>query len=236
MVQFLTDNTLGRTWYEMMQGETKLAHLDYLVRRSKRGLSGTRDENSARVRQPTTDEAQPGRSCFPADVCTMPFRAKKDPRDLRILDPACGSGHFLLYTFDLLHHDLRKRRGPMQGLRASPKPAPKALRADFGRAESTLCYVLTIPELILRQRNLHGVDIDPRCAQIAALALWMRAQRALSDFGIKRSSRPRVGGTNVVTAEPMPGDAAQRADFLANLDPKIGPTCSAHLRTNDAGR
>ena len=27
---------------------------------------------------------------------------KKDPRDLRVLDPACGSGHFLLYAFDLL--------------------------------------------------------------------------------------------------------------------------------------
>src|SRR5271166_1817253 len=29
-------------------------------------------------------------------------RPTKDPRDLRILDPACGSGHFLLYSFDLL--------------------------------------------------------------------------------------------------------------------------------------
>ena len=29
-------------------------------------------------------------------------RRAKDPRDLRILDPACGSGHFLLYAFDLL--------------------------------------------------------------------------------------------------------------------------------------
>ena len=27
---------------------------------------------------------------------------RKDPRDLRVLDPACGSGHFLLYAFDLL--------------------------------------------------------------------------------------------------------------------------------------
>ena len=29
-------------------------------------------------------------------------RPRKDPRDLRVLDPACGSGHFLLYCFDLL--------------------------------------------------------------------------------------------------------------------------------------
>src|SRR5262249_21941739 len=32
----------------------------------------------------------------------IPYRAKKDPRDLKVLDPACGSGHFLLYCFDLL--------------------------------------------------------------------------------------------------------------------------------------
>ena len=32
----------------------------------------------------------------------IPHRSKKDPRDLKILDPACGSGHFLLYCFDLL--------------------------------------------------------------------------------------------------------------------------------------
>ena len=31
-----------------------------------------------------------------------PVLLAKDPRDLRILDPACGSGHFLLYSFDLL--------------------------------------------------------------------------------------------------------------------------------------
>ena len=29
-------------------------------------------------------------------------RQKKDPREIKILDPACGSGHFLLYAFDLL--------------------------------------------------------------------------------------------------------------------------------------
>jgi hypothetical protein len=32
----------------------------------------------------------------------VPFRPKQDPRELKILDPACGSGHFLLYAFDLL--------------------------------------------------------------------------------------------------------------------------------------
>ncbi len=33
---------------------------------------------------------------------TFAPRPKKDPRDLRVLDPARGSGHFLLYAFDIL--------------------------------------------------------------------------------------------------------------------------------------
>ena len=35
-------------------------------------------------------------------------RELKDPRDFRILDPACGSGHFLLYSFDLLEQMYRE--------------------------------------------------------------------------------------------------------------------------------
>ena len=70
VVQFLTDNTLGRIWYEMRGTNTVLAErCAYMVRK-------------------------PGEEFAP--------RAKKDPRDLRVLDPACGSGHFLLYAFDLL--------------------------------------------------------------------------------------------------------------------------------------
>src|SRR5215471_15595980 len=70
VVQFLTDNTLGRIWYEMRSTSTVLAErCKYMVRK-------------------------PGEKFL--------VRAKMDPRDLRVLDPACGSGHFLLYAFDLL--------------------------------------------------------------------------------------------------------------------------------------
>jgi hypothetical protein len=69
VVQFLVDNTLGRMWYEMRQGETAIkAHCQYLVWQPNETFS----------------------------------RQKKDPRDITVLDPACGSGHFLLYCFDVL--------------------------------------------------------------------------------------------------------------------------------------
>ena len=74
VVRFLVDNTLGRIWYEMMAGQTRLSETcEYMV---DRGLGGS--------------------------VLYHTRRQKKDPRDIRIIDPACGSGHFLLYCFDLL--------------------------------------------------------------------------------------------------------------------------------------
>ena len=69
--------------------------------------------------------------------------------------------------------------------------------------------------------NLHGVDIDPRCAQIAALALWLRAQRAWKEIGVAGADRPRIQRTHIVVAEPMPGDAALTDEFAAQLDPPL---------------
>ena len=151
------------------------------------------------------------------------LRPAKDPRDLRVLDPACGSGHFLLYCFDLLAGD------PSRGLdgiyleawRAKEQPLSHAtgnsLRHDYPTEEALL---KAVPELILRH-NLHGVDIDPRAAQIAALALWMRAQRGFQEAKIPAAERPPIRRTNVVTAEPMPGDQLLVHEFSTGLEPRV---------------
>ena len=150
-------------------------------------------------------------------------RPAKDPRDLRVLDPACGSGHFLLYCFDLLAGD------PSRGLagiyleawRAEEQPLSQAtgnsLRHDYPTEEALL---KAVPELILRH-NLHGVDIDTRAAQIAALALWIRAQRGFQEAGIPAGERPPIRRTNVVTAEPMPGDQLLVHEFSTGLEPRV---------------
>lgn len=324
VVQFLTDNTLGRIWYEMRGTKTVLADkCEYMVRK-------------------------PGETFAP--------RAKKDPRDLRVLDPACGSGHFLLYAFDLLlaiyeeaweeqyavcsrlnavgsrqngdgdgreelpgldcvaegdgscGDDLRRdevlsegrdlwahesspqsggvdpferrgRPGAGIGSRVSSFPVDRAWigagggdsghdrsapdvceRGDSpvdpgsgGRSGSINQRALEIalaeigydysdsaysplptafPTLqALRQavpglalaHNLHGVDIDPRCAQIAQLALWMRAQKAYRDFGIGRGDRAQIRRSNIVVAEPLVADDQIAKEFVAKLgDAELG--------------
>jgi hypothetical protein len=184
VVQFLTDNTLGRLWLEMHGPETQLTKIcEYLVRSSDESVKS---------------------------------RKRIDPRDLRILDPACGSGHFLLYSFDLLLI-IYEEAWSAEGMTASNGAAARTLRDDYS---DLIELHRAVPRLIV-EKNLCGVDIDPRCAQIAALALWLRAQRAWKDYGVPASDRPRIHRTHVVLAEPMPGDAGLVDEFAARLDPPL---------------
>jgi len=211
VVQFLTDNTLGRTWYEMMQGDTQIAHLDYLVRRPNEVFLAEGES----APESDTDDSELSQEELLQQTVHVPFRKKKDPRDLHILDPACGSGHFLLYTFDLLITIFEEAWVDAGAAAFTATGTP--LRADY---ESLEDLRRAMPELILRY-NLHGVDIDPRAAQIAALALWMRAQRAYNQFEVDRAQRPPITKTNIVVAEPMPGDAELVDEFAASLKPAV---------------
>lgn len=69
------------------------------------------------------------------------------PEDITFCDPACGSGHILVYAFELLFK----------------------MYAERGYRERD------IPHLILT-KNLSGMEIDERAAQIASLALCMCAR------------------------------------------------------------
>ena len=69
------------------------------------------------------------------------------PEDISLCDPACGSGHILVYAFELL--------------------SKMYLERGYHERE--------IPELVL-SKNLHGMEIDSRAAQIARLALAMCAR------------------------------------------------------------
>ncbi len=211
VVQFLTDNTLGRTWFEMMLGETKLADLDYLVRRPNEVFLAE-GETAPEQEDDDADLSQKERLKRPVDI---PFRAKKDPRDLRILDPACGSGHFLLYALDLLVTIYEEAWNDKKA--AVSTLTEKRLSDEYSSLEDLRQH---IPLFILKH-NLYGIDIDPRAAQIAALALWMRAQRAYNEFGISRDDRRGIEKTNIVVAEPMPGDSALVEEFASGLTPPV---------------
>ncbi|MDR3485708.1 MAG: BREX-1 system adenine-specific DNA-methyltransferase PglX [Bradyrhizobium sp.] len=201
VVEFLTDNTLGRTWYEMCQGQTLLkSRCHYLVRRLNEKFAQPGDQSiDAGARRERTQEDLVG------ETASIPYRAPKDPRAMRVLDPACGSGHFLLYCFDLFEVIYDEAWEAGIGTLRQEYPKKDALKRS-------------VPELILHH-NLFGIDIDPRAAQIGSLAIWMRAQRAWD--GLPRTERPVIRRANIVVAEPMPGEADLLDEFCQGLEPTI---------------
>ena len=81
-----------------------------------------------------------------------------NPKEIKICDPACGSGHMLTYAFDLLY----------------------AIYEEEGYEPSE------IPKKILNH-NLYGIEIDERAGVLAAFALTMKArakQRRFFNKGI----------------------------------------------------
>ena len=90
------------------------------------------------------------------------FRRVSSPEEITLIDPACGSGHFLCYAFDLLAAMYEER-----GYR----------RRD-------------IPQFIL-ERNLTGIEIDRRAAALTSFALTMKACEWDGRF-LRRGVAPKV--------------------------------------------
>ena len=212
VVEFLTDNTLGRIWYEMHKGCTILKEeCRYLVRHSNEVFLAA-GESAPADRE---NEYNLSQEILLRTPIYIDHRPKKDPRDLHVIDPACGSGHFLLYSFDLLERIYEEAWGDHD----SPKSevTGRTLGEEF---ESLDDLRRAAPKLII-EHNLHGIDIDPRAVQIAALALWLRAHKAWTNLSLKAAERPRIARSSIVTAEPMPGEVNMRREFAADLKPRV---------------
>lgn len=74
-----------------------------------------------------------------------------DPYRIRVLDPACGSGSFLIEAFDVLDRHLAQHG--MEDHRVHPRKR----------------------RLHILQHNLYGVDLDPQAVEVARLNLLLRA-------------------------------------------------------------
>ena len=88
------------------------------------------------------------------------LRPKKPLHEIKLIDPASGSGNFLLYAFEFfykLYQDQIDNFG-----------------ADYDEDD--------IPQLII-ENNLHGVDLDDRAIQLAQLGLWIKAKQKRRSTG-----------------------------------------------------
>jgi type II restriction/modification system DNA methylase subunit YeeA len=132
IVRYLVENSLGRLWL-LNRPQSRI-----FLNMKERG----EDCYYIEPVQPETD-----------------FLKIDSPEEIKICDPACGSGHMLTYAFDLLY----------------------AIYEEEGYEPAE------IPEKILTH-NLYGIEIDERAGELAAFALTMKArakQRRLFNKGIK---------------------------------------------------
>lgn len=125
IVRYMVENSLGRLWIE--------GHPDDEL---KSGWKYYLDE----AQQEPEVQAQ-------LDKIRSEYAALK-PQDIKVIDPCMGSGHILVYAFDLLIQIYKK-----YGV------------SERDAAQSILQY------------NLYGLDIDDRAAQLAYFAVMMKARQ-----------------------------------------------------------
>ena len=155
VVRMLADNSLGKLYLEATGRDDAVPKAEALAP----------EERKERLVTPDDAPSVP-------ELCTylIPDEEPGDapefdhPRELRVIDPACGSGHFLLYAFDILERIWWAE-------------------TDLDRAE--------IPAKVL-EHNLYGVDIDLRSCQLSAFNLYLKARtRAEAEGGA--FDMPNVG-------------------------------------------
>ena len=99
------------------------------------------------------------------------FLRINSPEEIKICDPACGSGHMLVYAFDLLY----------------------SIYEEEGYAHSE------IPEKVL-SHNLFGIEIDKRAGELAAFALTMKARKKQHNF-LRNPVQPNICALQSISFE-----------------------------------
>lgn len=124
IVKYMVENSLGRLWLEGHPNEELQKEFKYYLEEAKQEPEV--EEELKKIREE---------------------HAKLKPEDIKVLDPCMGSGHILVYAFDVLYEIYKT--------------------AGYSERE--------IPRMIL-QNNLYGLDIDDRAAQLASFALIVKAR------------------------------------------------------------
>lgn len=160
VVKFLVDNTLGKMYLEMYPESNFIYDEDGKVK------------------------------YLIANAPTSQMRHPKKLEEIKLIDPACGSGNFLIYAFSLFY-DLYLNQIDQYD-------------ADYSRRD--------IPKLIV-ENNLYGVDLDERAVQLTQIALFIKAMQLKG----RRGAMPTY--THVVsTLFELPEYSKVKGAFISGSD------------------
>ena len=143
MVSFLLDNALGAWWATRRLNDSDLREVETEIElRRQAAIPGVPLQYLRFVRSEDTSEQKGWRAAAGA-FDGWPEHLE----DLKVLDPCCGSGHFLVAAFSML--------------------VPMRMTLEGSTARDAVDAVL--------RDNLHGLELDPRCVALAAFALALAA-------------------------------------------------------------
>ncbi len=169
IVRYLVENSLGRLWMRSHPNSTLVDRMPYYIP----------DEDDAVI-------STGGAERRSGEISPL------SPESITVIDPACGSGHILVYAFDLL----------------------VAMYEEEGYA------LRDIPRLVL-ENNLTGVEIDPRAAAMASFALTMKGRERDARF-LSRGVTPSIVTEVPVKLEgeelALVPDLADRAKLLDAME------------------
>ena len=140
MVSFLLDNSLGAWWVSHYPDHKDLLPFQYLRYAPEQTV-----QEGADYKETTIPAAGPFEQ-WP-----------KNLSELKMLDPCCGSGHFLVATLLML--------------------VPMRMKAEGLSADEAIARVLS--------ENIHGLELDQRCVEIAAFAVALEAWRYPESSGYR---------------------------------------------------
>lgn len=139
MVSFLLHNSLGAWWASRHPGKPCPVNLDYFR---------------------TLEDGTPAAGKFEGWPDSL--------ADFKLLDPCCGSGHFLVAAFLML--------------------VPMRMAAEGLSAKEAVNRVLA--------ENIHGLELDPRCVEIAvfavALEAWRYPDASGKPLGVREIPAPNI--------------------------------------------
>ncbi|MGB9484968.1 MAG: N-6 DNA methylase [Terriglobia bacterium] len=140
-------------------------------------------------------------------------------QDLSVLDPACGSGSFLIYAFDaLLTFYLAERERLKAEIQSRIEVAVKSgiprLAAEATHDPQILglkaqLELTRFAHARIIERHLYGVDLDPQAAEVASMNLLLKA--------LTRNERlPRILGDNIKIGNSLVSGVAPAAELQAH--------------------
>lgn len=139
IVRYMVENSLGRLWIEGHPNENLKGQWKYYL-------------DEAKQEEPVQEQLNQ----------IYAEHSKLNPEDLTCLDPCCGSGHILVYMFDVLMQIYQSR--------------------GYRDRDAAISIV---------EHNLYGLDIDERAAQLAYFAVMMKARQYDRRF-LSRGIQPHI--------------------------------------------